>query len=279
MMWLRVSRIAVALALGACVCVTAIGAIDVSGLVDIVFHEDGIEMSEGPEIGDYTGIPMNDAARKRAMAWNPSINNVPERQCIKLPLEYAMRWSHFRMWKDVDSRTQALTAYRLRKEWGAPERTIYMDGRPRPPTYAPHLFHGYSIGEWDNQRLKVTTTHLKEGYLRINGIPRSNKATVIEHYLRHGNYLTLSIAIEDPVYLTEPLVFSASYLLNLSRNLEPYPCEVVTELAGMAKTTIPHYFPWKNPHIKVFATKYGIPLEAAFGEARHIYPTFIEAVR
>ena len=35
--------------------------------------------------------------------------------------------------------------------------------------------------------LKVTTTHLKEGWLRRNGVPRSEKATLIEHFIRHGD--------------------------------------------------------------------------------------------
>ena len=28
-------------------------------------------------------------------------------------------------------------------------RTIWMDGRPHPPEYAPHTFMGFSTGEWN----------------------------------------------------------------------------------------------------------------------------------
>ena len=37
--------------------------------------------------------------------------------------------------------------------------------------------------------LKVETTHLKEGWLRRNGLPRCEKATMTEYFLRHGEYL------------------------------------------------------------------------------------------
>ncbi len=51
--------------------------------------------------------------------------------------------------------------------------TIYMDGRPHPSENAPHTWQGFSTGEWEGDMLKVTTTHLKEGWIRRNGLPRS----------------------------------------------------------------------------------------------------------
>ena len=44
----------------------------------------------------------------------------------------------------------------------------------------------------------MTITHLKEGYLRRNGLPRSDKATVVEHWTRHGDYLTVAVIMNDP---------------------------------------------------------------------------------
>lgn len=60
----------------------------------------------------------------------------------------------------------------------------------------------------------ITTTHLKEGYLRRNGIPRSDLATVTEHIIRHGNYLEWVTIINDPVYFTEPVIRTTEYVLN-----------------------------------------------------------------
>ena len=41
-------------------------------------HEDQVERGPGPRIGDYTGLPINDAARLRADTWSPDQWTVPE---------------------------------------------------------------------------------------------------------------------------------------------------------------------------------------------------------
>ena len=66
-----------------------------------------------------------------------------------------------------------------------------MDGRPHPPEWAPHTWQGFSTGTWDGDILTVTTTHLKIGWIRRNGIPRSDRATLTEHWIRHDDRLTL----------------------------------------------------------------------------------------
>ena len=60
--------------------------------------------------------------------------------------------------------------------------------------------------------LKVTTTHLKEGWLRRNGLPRSDRATLVEYWIRNDDYLTLVTVVKDPVYLTEPLVRTSDWV-------------------------------------------------------------------
>ncbi len=45
------------------------------------FHEDEPERVPGPELGDYLGIPINDAARMRANTWEASIQTLTEWQC------------------------------------------------------------------------------------------------------------------------------------------------------------------------------------------------------
>ena len=254
----------------------AIAEIDPTGTWLIVYHEDWIEIGTGPDIADYAGLPITPQAAQRGLNWHSSLVNVPERQCQQIPLEYTNRWSNQRIWKDIDPDTQELRAYRLRTEWGGLDRWIWMDKRARPPEGALHTFGGFSLGEIASDKLKVTTTHLKEGYTRRNGVPRSDRAKIEEVWMRHGNYLTMATVITDPLYLTEPLVVSTNYTLSLNRALNPFPCESVTELASMAKGTVPHYFPWKNPFLKEFSNKYNIPLQVAMGGAEQMYPSFIE---
>ena len=57
-----------------------------------------------------------------------------------------------------------------------------MDGRPHPPEYADHTWQGFSTGIWEGNMLTITTTHLKTNYIRRNGVPRSDKATLTEHW-------------------------------------------------------------------------------------------------
>ncbi len=78
--------------------------------------------------------------------------------------------------------------------------------------------------------LKVTTTHLKEGWLRRNGVPRSDKATLVEYFIRHGDYLTLVTVVKDPVYLTEPFVRTSNWVADPGFQLSPFSCIPTVEI-------------------------------------------------
>src|ERR1017187_10768458 len=55
--------------------------IDLSGNWGAMFTEDQPERIPGPELGDYLGLPVNDANRLRADSWSPSRLTMPEQQC------------------------------------------------------------------------------------------------------------------------------------------------------------------------------------------------------
>src|SRR5579872_1790516 len=180
---------------------------DPTGEWDNRFHEDEPERIPGPEIGDYLGLPINDDARLRGDTWEATLLELPENQCRPHPSDYAWRGpAMLRIWQEVDRNTQDVIAYHTHISWQAPEQTIWMDGRPHPPDYAAHTWQGFSTGKWEGDILAIVTDHLKEGWIRRNGIPRSDKATVSTHLLRHGDYLTVAVVIYDPVYLTEPFI-------------------------------------------------------------------------
>ena len=52
---------------------------------------------------------------------------------------------------------------------------------------------------------------MTEKYIRRNGVPNSEQATMTEHFVRHDDYLSLITIIEDPVYLNAPLIRSVSF--------------------------------------------------------------------
>ena len=45
----------------------------------------------GAELGDYTGHPINAAARQKAESWDASILSQPEQQAKPHPAQYSMR--------------------------------------------------------------------------------------------------------------------------------------------------------------------------------------------
>jgi hypothetical protein len=150
-----------------------------------------------------------------------------------------------------------------------------MDGRPHPSEKAPHTWQGFSTGEWEGDMLKVTTTHLKEGWIRRNGLPRSEKGTLVEYFIRHGDYFTLVTDVRDPVYLTEPLIRTSNWILDLGDRMIANYCLPSVEIPH-PKDYVAYHLPGENPWLTEFASRHGIPVEAARGGAETIYPEYQE---
>ena len=75
---------------------------------------------------------------------------------------------------------------------------IWMDGRPHPSKYAEHTRGGFTTGRWEGDTLVAYTTHMKAGFLRKNGPPSSDQATMTSRFWRHGDILTVLAVVEDP---------------------------------------------------------------------------------
>ena len=252
---------------------------DPSGEWENVFHEDEPERIPGPEIGDYLGLPINEAARLRGDSWDATLLELPENQCRPHPSDYAWRGpALLRIWKEVDENTQRLVAYHTHISWQAPQQTIWMDGRLHPPDYVRHTWQGFSTGKWEGDTLAVLTDHLKEGWIRRNGIPRSDRATVSTHIMRHGNFLTVAVVIYDPAYLAEPFIRTTDFVSAPQQQIDPYPCESVEEI-DRPRGVVPHHLPGTNAFLTEFPANYGIPLEAARGGPETMYPEYIAKMR
>ena len=251
-------------------CGPAFAQTDFSGEWTRIQEEDS---ALNPPVGDWFGIPMNDAARARAETWDASSWTLPEWQCRPHGGAYFKREpAALQITKEMDPVTRQVTAFTA--EWLRQVRIpIYLDGRPHPSPNAPHNWLGFSTAVWEGDILKITTTHLKESYLRRNGIPVSDKATLTEYWIRNGDYLTWITITHDPVYLTEPLVWSSGYRLNLQQQVPPYPCTVVTEVVR-PKGAVPHILPGANTLIQDFTQRLKIPFELMFTGAESMYPEF-----
>lgn len=249
--------------------------VNLAGVWSATYSEDWPDRVPGPDLGDYAGLPLNDANRLRAQSWSASILSLPHYQCRVHPADYANSFADIRVWEEVDTVTQELIAIRIQHFAWNTVRTIWMDGRPHPPEFAEHTSMGFSTGEWEGRTLKVTTTHLKEGWLRRNGVARSDRAVVTEHFIRHGGHLTWSVYVEDPVYLEEPFMRHRDYTLSEAGRIGAYPCESVVEVV-LPDDYFPHYLPGQNPFLHEFAVMHDIPIEAAMGGARTMYPEYRE---
>jgi len=247
--------------------------VDFSGEWAPRFWEDQPERVPGPELGNYLGIPINDAARMRGDTWDAAIQTLPEWQCRPHMADYIWRGpSNLRISKEVDPASRTITAFHA--EWlRSVDRVVYLDGRPHPPEGAMHTWAGFSTAKWEGDVLTVTTTHLKEGWIRRNGITRSDRATVTEHFIKHDNRLTLVTVVSDPIYLTETHVRSRDYEFENNMTIGPYPCEPVDEIDRPAGV-IPHHLPGTNPFLEEYAKAHGVPLEGARGGAETLYPEY-----
>ena len=264
------------------VCVPAMGqTTDFSGEWSERSHEDNWDrrggpcpspQCGGPALGDYLGFALTDAGRMRADTADASEWGLPEFQCRPHPVPYVWRAAgNVRINKEIDPVSRQLVAYHV--NWvRSLDRTIYMDGRPHPPEYAAHTWEGFSTGQWDGNTLVVTTTHLKESYLRRNGVKVTDAATVTEYLTRHGDILTVVAIIEDPVYLAEPWVFSVSYVQDTHTELIFYPCSVVEGVN--ISPEVPHFLPGANPYLTDWTAQFGIPEEAAKGYRGTLYPEY-----
>ena len=85
--------------------------------------------------------------------------------------------------------------------------------------------------------LKVVTTQFREGYLRKNGVPYSEQASITEYIHRlpthpnGDNWLQVITIVEDPRYLSQPFYTSTNFRLEANdANFKPTPCATAPPL-------------------------------------------------
>lgn len=229
--------------------------------------------AEGAHIGDYTGIPLNEAGRTRAETWDSSVWSERERQAEPHSSQYFMvgiaRIEHV-----LDPATGAVIGYTMCCQFAGEARTVWIDGRPQPPEEAEHTWQGFSTGTWNGNILTVTTTHLKTGMLNRNGTPSSAKAVMTEHFIRHGDQLTVVQIVDDPAYLDEPFIRTLDFVVN---PVPPGPVnhqvlEIIDEITDWPKGYVPSYA--LGAKHTDWAESVGLPFDASRGGKETLYPEY-----
>ena len=249
-------------------------AIDLSGYWTPVMHEDAFERGAGNEIADYGGFALNEAGRLWALSYDPSRVTLRHHQCEGYVAPYQMRSTgNFRISEERDSRTQRLIAVYVYGQTTEGLRTIWMDGRPHPPAWAPHTARGFSTGRFVGNALVAQTTHIKQGWVRRNGLPGSDQTTMTDFFVRNGDHLTNVTVVADPVWLSEPQVRSNDYSRQpVDHGAWLYACDDGEQILDRAPDYVPHYLFGKQPFAREFAQKYSLPVAASLMGAASMYP-------
>ena len=109
---------------------------------------------------------------------------------------------------------------------------------------------------------------MKAGFLRKNGPPSSDQATMTSRFFRHGDILTVLAVVEDPIYLAEPHIVTKSFQLSATP-MSPVGPPCVTAFEGKRPgESVPHYVPEKNPFVDELTKLYHLPREAVLGRGR-----------
>jgi hypothetical protein len=185
-----------------------------------------------PPPGDREAVPLTAAGMEIMNAWDPAKDTAAGEQCKSYGAPIIMRVpGHLHVtWQDEQTMQMEI-------DTGQQTRLFHF-GRPQADRGAPSL-QGYSAASWDQQgrgaakwgQLKVTTNDLSPGYIRKNGIPYSDKTSVVEYFdLMPQQYqgetiMTVTSVVTDPVYL-----FQAFTTNDIFRKLpsgdgwKPTPC-------------------------------------------------------
>jgi hypothetical protein len=238
---------------------------------------DSAEDPGQPPLADYLGLALNEAGRLRADTTPESIWGTPEYQCR--PHSAPHQWRGVggaRILKDLDPISREIVGYRV-QFMRSLDRPIFVDGRPHPPAWAPHSWSGFSTGEWVGQTLKVTTTHLKDGYLKRGGPQTSDMLTMTEFISRHDDILSIVQVVDDPIYLDEPYVLSITYTYDPNAGPATENCSgsSFAENGGRDRHWVPHFLPGQNSGIGEFLKGQSwIPFEPVRGGVKTIYPEY-----
>ncbi len=123
---------------------------DLSGNWNPLLHEDFLERIPGPELVNYTGLPITEGSRLWGESWNSSRLTLPEHQCQVHVSPYIYRGPlQMRFWDEKDPQSQKIIAIKNYISTYEQTRTIWMDGRPHPPAWAAHTWMGFSTGKWE----------------------------------------------------------------------------------------------------------------------------------
>ena len=193
--------------------------IDLTGYWVSIVNEDWRWRMVTPPTGDVASVPLNGEGRKVADSWDPATDGsclaYGAAALMRMPTRLHITWENE-------------TTLRIDTDTGTQTRRLLFTTATATP--AAKTLQGLSRAEWERVairgaarggapgggNLKVVTSNLTGGWLRKNGVPYSDQATVIEYFDRfpapgNSEWLVITTAVTDPKYLTQEFVTSTHF--------------------------------------------------------------------
>jgi len=192
---------------------------DLTGYWVSVVTEDWRWRMLTPQKGDYASVPLNPEGTRIANTWDLDKDKAEGNLCrafgaaglLRLPLRIHVTW-------------QDPNTLKLETDSGQQTRLLMFDAPAGPA--GERTWQGRSVARWFKQpqleglgfggrggslaggNLRVTTTNMKAGYLRKNGVPYGENAVLTEYYdlfqERDGTTMMfVTAAVQDPVFLQQ----------------------------------------------------------------------------
>lgn len=216
---------------------------DMTGYWVSVVTEDWRWRMLTPAKGDYASVPLNAEGQRVAGSWDLDKDKADGNLCrafgaaglLRLPLRIHITWQDQSTLKlETDSGQQTRLLMFAPPSGNAGERT--WQGRSIARWYKQTQLEGLGFGGRGGSvaggNLRVTTTNMRAGYLRKNGVPYSEDAVLTEYFNRHDEpngdqWITVTRVVEDPKYLTMPFITSESFKKEPDASKwHPTPCQI-----------------------------------------------------
>ncbi len=232
----------------------AAAVVDLTGYWVSVVTEDWRFRMVTPPKGDYTSLPLNKAGRDFADQWDYQKDTAAGLQCkaygaagiMRVPGRLHITWENDSTLKvETDAGTQV--------------RRFQFGSNPaiRRAATSERTWQGVSSAAWDVRKieasglgitdaprprparsLKVTTSNLRAGYLRTNGVPYSENTQLTEYYdiiaePEGRTWLVVTTIVDDPTYLLQPFITTTHFKREADGSKwRPTPCEIVPPTRG-----------------------------------------------
>jgi hypothetical protein len=193
-------------------------ALDLTGYWVSVVTEDWKLRMVTPKKGVFDALPLSAEGRRIGEAWDPAKDEAAGEQCRAYGAAGVMRLPgrlHV-AWQDANT-------LRIDTDAGTQTRLFHFEATPAP---AQASWQGHSLAQWEYAAggrgaartgdLKVVTTSLRSGYVRKNGAPYSDKATLTEYYdlntTPNGDqWMTITTRVDDPQYFRGPYITTTDF--------------------------------------------------------------------